>query len=84
MYVTIQCILQFQVRIKVIRAHSDAVNSCEYVDEDTKILTGSSDKTVKLFNVEDGQCLRTYSTGHTKIITEARPNCDLSKYVDIS
>lgn len=69
------------VRIKVIRAHSDAVNSCEYLDEDTKILTGSSDKTVKLFNVEDGQCLRTYSTGHTNIITEARPNCDLSKFV---
>ena len=59
------------------------MNSCEYADEDTKILTASSDKTVKLFNVEDGSLVRTYFTGHTGIITEARASEDLSKYVNI-
>lgn len=73
-----------QVRIKVIRAHSDAVNSCEYADNDTRIITGSSDRTVKLFNSEDGQCLRTYNTGHSDIITEARACADLSKVITSS
>lgn len=73
-----------QVQIKVIRVHSDAVNSCEFFDNDHKILTGSSDKTVKLLNFTDGVCLRSYSTGHTDIITEARGSVDHAKFVTSS
>lgn len=72
------------MRIKVIKAHGNSVNSCEYFDNDEKILTGSSDRTVKLFSVEDGSCLRTYNTGHTDIITEARGSVDRSKFVTSS
>jgi WD40 repeat protein len=67
------------VRIKVIKAHNAAVNSCEFFDDDEKILTGSSDRTVKLFNTEDGVCLKTYNTKHTDIITEARGCTEGSK-----
>lgn len=67
------------MRIKAIKAHSDSVNSCEFFDDDQKILTGSSDRTVKLFNAEDGVCFQTYKTKHTDIITEARGSYDRSK-----
>ncbi|XP_060599934.1 WD repeat-containing protein 88-like [Ruditapes philippinarum] len=73
-----------QVRIKVIKAHNAAVNSCEFFDDDEKILTGSSDRTVKLFNTEDGVCLKTYNTKHTDIITEARGCTEGSKFVTSS
>ena len=64
------------MRIKVIKAHNDSVNSCEYFDNDQKILTGSSDRTVKIFNVEDGVCVQTFKTNHKDIITEARGSLD--------
>ncbi|WAR12065.1 WDR88-like protein [Mya arenaria] len=73
-----------QVQIKVVKAHNDSVNSCEYFDNDQKILTGSSDRTVKLFNVEDGLCLQTYKTKHKDIITEARGSKDRTKFVTSS
>lgn len=72
------------VKIKEIRAHNDAVNSCEYIYNDDKILTGSSDKTVKIFNVDDGSCMNTYSTGHEGIITEARSSPDVSRFLTSS
>ncbi|KAL4235037.1 WD repeat-containing protein 88 [Mactra antiquata] len=69
-----------QVKIKVIRAHNDSVNSCEYFDNDQKILTGSSDRTVKLFDIEEGVCTKTYHTRHSDIVTEARGTPDRSKF----
>lgn len=38
-----------QVKIKVLRGHKDAVNSCSFAFEDSKIVTASHDKTLRLW-----------------------------------
>ncbi|XP_052230861.1 WD repeat-containing protein 88-like isoform X2 [Dreissena polymorpha] len=72
------------VRIKVIKAHSASVNSCEFYDNDQKILTCSEDKTVKCFNADDGLCIKTYKTKHKETISEARGTPDRSRFVTSS
>lgn len=68
------------MKIRVIKAHNNSVNSCEYFDDDQRILTGSGDRTVKLFSADDGVCQHTYKTKHTDIITEARGSTIASRY----
>jgi len=37
------------VKIKVLRGHKDAVNSCSFTFDDSKIVTASHDKTLRLW-----------------------------------
>jgi WD40 repeat protein len=41
--------INFQLRIKVFRGHLDAVRSCKYIDNDSKIMSASDDKTIKMW-----------------------------------
>ncbi|QPG73344.1 hypothetical protein FOA43_000654 [Brettanomyces nanus] len=50
--------------IRKFEGHSDGVLCCQY-DNNNLLMTGSYDKTVKIWNVETGKLLRTL-TGHTR------------------
>ncbi|KAF9920638.1 hypothetical protein FBU30_009503 [Linnemannia zychae] len=48
-------------RLKVFRGHTDGVMCLQF--DDSFLITGSYDNTVKVWNIETGECLRTL-TGH--------------------
>ncbi|XP_064598911.1 WD repeat-containing protein 88-like [Liolophura sinensis] len=58
------------VRIKVLRGHSEGVNSCKFFNNDECIVTSSLDKTAKIWNVDSGRVLHTYSA-HNANVTQA-------------
>ena len=37
------------MKIKVLRGHTDAVNSCEFFYDDSRIVTASNDKSIRLW-----------------------------------
>lgn len=51
-------------KIKKFEGHSDGVLCCQY-DNNNLLMTGSYDKTIKIWNVDTGKLLRTL-TGHTR------------------
>jgi WD40 repeat protein len=67
-------LIDLKVKIKVFRGHTDAVNSCNYIDNDTKILTGSSDKTSRIWDVDTGELKHHYTGGHEAAISETSIN----------
>merc|ERR1712167_551704 len=50
------------------KLHTDNVNSLVTLPDNQHALSGSADKTVKLFNVNDGAVVRTY-THHTSYVS---------------
>ena len=66
----------FQIKIKVIRGHDDCINSAKFFSDDTKILTSSSDGTVRIWRTSDGKELVQYEDLHA-------PGANISK-CDIS
>ncbi len=53
--------------IKVFQGHENKVNSVCFSPDGTKILSGSSDKTIRIWNVETGENIRTF-LGHEDYI----------------
>uniref|UniRef100_A0A8B9D9W2 WD repeat domain 88 n=1 Tax=Anser cygnoides TaxID=8845 RepID=A0A8B9D9W2_ANSCY len=62
------------LQYKILRGHSDTVSSCHFCSEDTKILSCSYDRTVKLWDVAKGFPVRVFEEEHTAPISE----CNLS------
>ena len=48
--------------------HAGTVSSCVFSPDGTQLLSGSDDKTLKLWNVATGECLRTFA-GHTSLVS---------------
>ena len=46
----------------------DSVNTIQVVSEDI-IISGSDDKTIKIWNIKTEKCLKTVAPMHTKLIT---------------
>ncbi|XP_067158994.1 WD repeat-containing protein 88 [Apteryx mantelli] len=63
-----------QIQFKILRGHSDTVSSCRFCIEDTKILSCSYDRTVKLWDVAKGFPIQVFEEEHTAPISE----CNLS------
>ncbi|XP_028392577.1 WD repeat-containing protein 88-like [Dendronephthya gigantea] len=57
-----------QVKIKVLRGHLDSVNSCQFFENDSRVLSSSNDQTVRIWATESGKQLNTYD-GHTSFVT---------------
>ena len=62
--------------LQTLSGHSGWINSIEVTSLSTsQILSCSHDKTVKLWNLEDGTCIRTFQ-GHTEFVYCIRSNVD--------
>jgi WD40 repeat protein len=53
--------------IKTFEGHSDWVYCIEQIEDFSKIITCSYDKTIKIWSTESGECLKTL-TGHTDLV----------------
>ncbi|MEE0961644.1 MAG: hypothetical protein U0L54_03740, partial [Bacteroidales bacterium] len=53
--------------LKTLEGHSFYVTSVAYSPDGTKIISGSHDKTIKIWNANTGQCLQTLK-GHSDIV----------------
>jgi WD40 repeat protein len=68
---------------KIFHAHSSYVNSLTYSPDSKKILSASSDKTIKEWDVKTGKCLHTYQ-GHSAPVTSAFYDPDGKKIISSS
>jgi len=57
-----------RVKIRVLRGHKDAVNSCSFAFNDSKIVSASHDKTLRLWDTSTGAHLKVYK-GHSSFVT---------------
>ncbi|XP_046842114.1 WD repeat-containing protein 88-like [Xenia sp. Carnegie-2017] len=64
-----------QVKIKVLRGHLDSVNSCQYFENDTRVLSSSNDQTVRIWDSESGKQLCVFD-GHTSYVS----NCHIDHW----
>ena len=74
---------QETLKIIVQSGHYAPVMSIDYSADGKFIITGSKDKTLKLWEVATGREIRTF-TGHTKSVTGVKFSPDGSKVVSVS
>ena len=43
--------------------HSDLINSIQFDEKSNKLISASNDSTIKIWNLETGECLNTVNTG---------------------
>ena len=60
--------------------HSDWVESVAYSPDGTKIISGSDDKTVKIWDANTGECLKTLE-GHSNYVNSVAYSPDGSKII---
>ncbi|KAM6300488.1 WD repeat-containing protein 88 [Aegotheles albertisi] len=73
-----------EIQFKILRGHSDTVSSCHFCFEDTKILSCSYDRTVKLWDVEKGFPIQVFEEEHTAPISECNLTPDDRRVVTSS
>lgn len=52
---------------KILQGHNDSIWSIAFSSDSTKIVSGSSDRTIKIWNSQTGECIATFE-GHTRPI----------------
>ena len=68
------------VCLKTLEGHSYGVSSVAYSPDGTKIISGSTDKTIKIWNANTGECLQTLE-GHLDIILSVAYSPDGTKII---
>ena len=54
------------------RGHNDSVKSVQFCDHDTKFLSASHDRSMILWNFDNGKSIYIYEGGHDMYISQAR------------
>ncbi|XP_066570123.1 WD repeat-containing protein 88 [Amia ocellicauda] len=73
-----------RIPIKVFRSHTDAISSCHFCFEDSKILTCSYDKTAILWDAESGDPVLAFKGGHSAPIVECALTPDNKRLITAS
>ncbi|XP_010214600.1 PREDICTED: WD repeat-containing protein 88 [Tinamus guttatus] len=73
-----------EIQFKILRGHSDTVSSCHFCFEDTKILSCSYDKTVKLWDVAKGFLIQVFEEEHKAPISECNVSADDKRVITSS
>nr|XP_042708112.1 WD repeat-containing protein 88 [Chrysemys picta bellii] len=73
-----------QIHFKILRGHCDTVSSCHFCFEDTKILSCSYDRTMKLWDVEKGVPVQVFEEKHTAPISECSLTPDNKRVITSS
>nr|XP_015223505.1 PREDICTED: WD repeat-containing protein 88 isoform X2 [Lepisosteus oculatus] len=73
-----------RIPIKVLRGHTDAVSSCSFCFEDSRIVTSSHDRTAKLWDAESGVPLLVFDRGHSAPITGCALTPDHNRLITAS
>ena len=68
-----------QVRIRVFRGHDDSVTSCQFCDNDTKMLSASNDSSLMLWDTVTGEQLASFNGAHRSNISQARVSHDTTR-----
>ncbi len=66
--------------LKTLEVHSDWVNSVAFSPDSTKIISGSYDKTIKIWDANTGQCLKTLE-GHSRYVSSVAYSPDGTKII---
>ena len=66
--------------LQTLEGHSDNVYSVAYSPDGTKIISGSGDNTVKIWNANTGQCLQTLE-GHSDWVVSVAYSPDRTKII---
>ncbi|MBQ5892572.1 MAG: TIR domain-containing protein [Bacteroidales bacterium] len=66
--------------LKTLEGHSDWVDSVAYSPDGKRIISGSGDKTVKIWNANTGQCLKTLK-GHSRSVYSVAYSPDGTKII---
>jgi WD40 repeat protein len=69
--------------IDAFTGHSDLISSCAVSPDNRRIVSASSDNTLKVWDAETGKCLKTFE-GHTGAVTSCAVSPDNGKIVSAS
>nr|XP_028596199.1 WD repeat-containing protein 88 isoform X1 [Podarcis muralis] len=73
-----------KIHFKILKGHSAAVTSCHFCFDETKVLSGSYDSTVKLWDIAGAVCIQTFEGEHTGPISECCLSPDNKRLITAS
>ncbi|KAL0610253.1 WD repeat-containing protein 88 [Plecturocebus cupreus] len=74
----------FQIPFKILSGHEHAVSTCHFCVNDTKLLSGSYDCTVKLWDAVDGSVVRDFEPRPKAPVVECSVTADSSRVIAAS
>uniref|UniRef100_A0A7N4NFG5 WD repeat domain 88 n=2 Tax=Sarcophilus harrisii TaxID=9305 RepID=A0A7N4NFG5_SARHA len=75
---------QSKIPFKMLKGHNQTVSSCHFCFEDTKILSSSYDKSVKIWDAVTGINIRSFENCHMGPISECSLTADSTRFVTSS
>ncbi|XP_026246979.1 WD repeat-containing protein 88 [Urocitellus parryii] len=73
-----------KIPFKILSGHDHVVSSCHFCVNDTKLLSGSYDRTVKLWDAMDGSVIRDFEEGPSAPVTECSITADSRRIIAAS
>ena len=66
--------------LQTLEGHSNSLHSVAYSPDGTKIISGSGDKTIKIWDANTGECLQTFK-GHSGTVSSVAYSPDGTKII---